>query len=274
MQRALSALAISAGFAITGSCISDQDATNRLTSSVFTAEVNPVASITFIGADTLSDSARIYRLEPEPDGGSVAFLFADPGKGITQGLGIVQASGGQRAQVGWPDSVLSVWWSNSHQLSFTAGTGQGVRLVVDVHAAELKAAEVPGAGIAPQGAGRTGSAQLNANALSRAQAFIDSVRVQPAGMPQRSALRYEADSTLVGPGDTLAAVHVSAGGREGSKVNPAWYLVHLPSGQVQLVDSLTGRSPGLPASAGQWAANGLFYYAKDHSIWRAEPKVQ
>jgi hypothetical protein len=274
MQRALSALAISTGFLIAGSCTSDQAATNRPTSSVFTVEVSPIARITFIGADTLSDSARIHQLEPEPDGGSVAFLFADPAKGITQGLAIVQASGDQRAQVGWPDSVLSVWWSNPHQLSFTAGTGQGVRLVIDVHAAELKAAEVPGAHITPRAGNRTRNAQLNANALSRAQVFIDSVRVQPAGTPQRSVLHYEADSALVGPGDTLAAVHVSAGDREGSKVNPTWYLIHLPSGHVQPVDSLTGRSPGLPASAGQWAANGWFYYAKERSIWRVEPRTQ
>lgn len=275
MQKALSARGICAGLLITGSCIGDQDARNPRASSVFTVEVNPVAtSITFIGADTLSDSARIYQVQPEPDGGSVAFLFADPAKGITQGLGIVQASGDQRAKVGWPDSVLSVWWSNPHQLSFTAGTGRGVRLVVDAHAAVLEAAEVPSADITSRGGGRTGNAQLNVDALSQAQAFIDSVRVQPAGTPQRSVLRYEADSALVGPGDTLAAVHVSAGDQEGTKVNPAWYLVHLPSGQVQRVDSLTGRSPGLPASAGQWAANGSFYYAKERSIWRVEPRAQ
>jgi hypothetical protein len=274
MRKASSSLAVAALCVVSATCIDTRDDAKAPTSSVFTVTDAPVATIAFIGADTLSDSARIYQLQPEPDGGSIAFLFADPAKGITRGLGIVQASGSQAAQLGWPDSVVSVWWSNPHQLSFTAGTGRGVRLVVDAHAAQLQAVEVTG----PQGANTARSSSVDspssAKALSRARSFIDSIRVQPAGTPQHSALQYRADSVLVAQGDSLAAVHVSAADAHGTKVNPSWYLVHLPSGHVHAVDSLTGQSPGLAASAGQWGANGLFYYAKERSIWRAQPVAQ
>jgi hypothetical protein len=269
MQRTLSLLAISA---ITAGCVGTQDDAERPVPSAFTAAADPIATVTIVGADTLGDSARIHHLAPEPDGRSIAFLFADPAKGITRGLGIVQVSGGQPPQLGWPDSVTSVWWSGPHQLSFTAGTGQGVRLVVDAHAAQLEAMEVTSAPNPPRLG--TSATNPNTNALSRAQAFIDSVRVQPEGTPRISTLRYRADSIIVAPSDTLAAVHVSASDTQGTKVNPAWYLVHLPSRHVQAIDSLIGRSSGLSASAGQWGADGAFYYAKERSLWRARPSVQ
>ena len=269
MLRMLSLLAISA---ISTGCINTRDDAKRPAPSAFTAAADPIATVTVIGADTLGDSARIHHLIPEPDGRSIAFLFADPAKGVTRGLGIVQASGGQPPQLGWPDSVTSVWWSGPHQLSFTAGTGRGVRLVVDAHAAQLEAMAVTGTSD-PPGLG-TSVTKPNANALSRAQAFIDSVRVQPEGTPQGSTLRYRADSIIVAPGDTLAAIHVSASDLQGTRVNPAWYLVHLPSGHVRPIDSLTGRSSGLSASAGQWGADGAFYYAKERSLWRVRPSIQ
>jgi hypothetical protein len=269
MPRMLSLLTISA---IAAGCISTRDDAKRPVPSAFTTAAEPITTVTVIGADTLSDSARIHHLAPEPDGRSIAFLFADPAKGVTRGLGIVQTSGGQPPQLGWPDSVTSVWWSGPHQLSFTAGTGRGVRLLVDAHAAQLEAMDVIGASNPPQPG--TSVTKPNTSALSRAQAFIDSVRVQPEGMPQGSTLRYRADSIIVAPSDTLAAAHVLASDIQGSKVNPAWYLVHLPSGHVRAIDSLIGRSSGLSASAGQWGADGAFYYAKERSLWRVRPTVQ
>jgi hypothetical protein len=274
MRKASSLLALSALYVVSATCIDNRGDAKAPTSPAFIVTVAPIATITFIGADTLSDSARIYQLEPEPDGGSIAFLFADPAKGITRGLGIVQASGSQLAQLGWPDSVVAVWWSNPHQLSFTAGTGRGVHLVVDAHAAELQAVKVTGVqgtNVAPSDTAKSPS---SAKALSRARTFIDSIRVQPTGTPQHSALQYRADSVLVARGDTLAAVHVSAADVHGTKVNPSWYLVHLPSGHMQAVDSLTGQSLGLAPSAGQWGPNSSFYYAKERSIWRAQPVAQ
>jgi hypothetical protein len=269
MPRILSLLAI---LAISAGCVGTHDDAEQPAPSAFTVAANPIATVTVVGADTLGDSARIHHLAPEPDGRSIAFLFADPAKGITQGLGIIQVSGGQPPQLGWPDSVTSVWWSGPHQLTFTAGTGQGVRLVVDAHAAQLEAMEVTGVPNPPRLG--TSATKPSTNALSRAQAFIDSVRVQPEGTPQISTLRYRADSIIVAPSDTLAAVHVSASDTQGTNVNPAWYLLHLPSGHVQAIDSLIGRSSGLSASAGQWGADGAFYYAKERSLWRVHPSVQ
>lgn len=269
MQRPsflLTTLALIAG------CVSGQDDVESRVASGLSVTTSPLASVSVVGLDTLSDSAWIHQLRPEPDGGSIAFLFADPTKGITQGLGIIEASGGEKAQLAWPDSVTSFWWSGPHQLSFTAGTGRGVRVVVDAHAAQLEALEVTGAQASRSQT--QGVSTSSSPALSRAQAFIDSVRVQPEGTPQGSALRYEADSIVIAPSDTFAAVHVLAHDVQGTKVNPAWYLAHLPSGHMQPVDSLTGRSTGLLSSAGQWGVNGLFYYAKERSIWRVQPIAQ
>lgn len=259
--------------AILLACVGDQESARSSRPVRLEATTSSLAVISIVGMDTLSDSASIHRLRPEPDGGSIAFVFADPAKGITQGLGLVEASGTATAQLAWPDSVSSFWWSGAHQLSFAAGTGQGVRVVVDAHAAQLEAL------VAADSQSRTASTappigRPNAAALSRAQSFIDSVRVQPEGTPQRSTLRYRADSIIIAPGDTFAAVHVSARNRGGAAANPAWYLTHLPSGHMQPIDSLTGTSSGLPATAGEWGADGMFYYAKERSIWRAQPKVQ
>lgn len=268
MQRELYRAAM---IALLTACVSQRDDAKSSTATGLVATTSSLAAVRIVGMDTLSDSATIHRIEPEPDGGSVAFLFADPAKGITRGLGLIQVSGTPTVQLAWPDSVDSFWWSGSHQLSFTAGTGAGVRVVVDAHAAQLEAlqatdrqAHIPAR--TPQ--------KPDAAALSRAQAFIDSVRVQPEGTPQQSSLRYRADTVIVAPGDTLAAVHVSASNGRGGVANPAWYLTHLPSGHMQPIDSLTGTSNGLPAAAGQWGPDGVFYYAKERSIWRAQPKVR
>ena len=246
-------------------CLGSPDDEPSPVASSFTSAASPLATIRAIGPDTLSDSASVQHLQVEPDGGSIAFLFADPAKGVTQGLGLVGTSGAQSAQLVWPDSVASFWWSGPHQLSFTAGTGQGVRLIVDVHAAQLEALDAPASA---QPSTRSQAGTSSAAALRRAQAFVDSIRIQPQGTPQGSALRYQADSIILAPGDTFAAVHVIASDAEGTKVNPAWYLAHLPSGQVQPVDSLTGRSSGLLSRAGVWAPNGVFFYAKERSIWQ------
>jgi hypothetical protein len=267
MRRAFLSLNV---FLLLSGCANNQEDAKSPVASSFSALTSPISTISIVGMDTLSDSASIHRVLPEPDGSSVAFLFADATKGITRGLGLVQASGSSGAQLAWPDSVISFWWSGPHQLSFTAGTGQGVHVVVDAHASQLQALEVTGAPTnrSPPTVKMDSSTSA---VLSRAQAFIDSIRVQPDGTPQRSTLRYEVDTISLAPSDTFAAVHVLARGIQGTKVNPAWYLVHLPSSHVQAIDSLTGQSPGLPSTAGEWGADGRFYYAKERSIWRAQP---
>ena len=265
-----SALSIISVVTVLAACTNAGDDTRSVTAAGLTVMTNSLAVISTVGMDTVSDSASIHRLQPEPDGGSVAFTFADPTKGITSGLGLVNLSGTAAAQLVWPDSVTSFWWSGPHQLSFTAGTGQGVRVIVDAHAAQLEALEATST--RPRSSEINVTNDRNTAALSRAQAFIDSVRVQPGGTPQESALRYRADSIVIAPGDTFAAVHVSAG-NTGITANPAWYVTHLPSGHMQAVDSLTGTSSGLPASAAAWGADGAFYYAKEQSIWRAQPRT-
>ena len=269
MRKELRFLCVSA--VLTG-CMSSGDDIDSARASGLVATTSPLATVSVVGIDTLSDSASIQRLQPEPDGGSVAFLFADPGKGVSRGLGLVETSGTSGPQLVWPDSVNSFWWSGTHQLSFTSGTGEGVRVVVDAHAAQLQALELSGTSAQPaRDTGRTASSKA---ALSRAQAFIDSIRVQPEGTPQGSTLRYRADTIVLAPGDTFAAVHVLANDGRGTTVNPTWYLAHLPSGHMRAIVSLIGRSTGLLSSAGQWGADGAFYYAKERSIWRAQPTTR
>ena len=248
-------------------CDTTRQQTSEKSISTFNAVAEPLVTVGAIGVDTVSDSASISHIKPEPDGESVAFIFADPAKGATRALGIVQASGPKTSHLVWPDSVMSVWWSGPHELRFTAGTGQGVYAVVDAHAATLEALAITDSTSTTRGPAAPAS-QARAQALARLQSFIDSVRVQPEGTPQRSTLRYRADTVIIAAGDTLAAAHVSADAN-GSSVNPAWYLVHIQSGSVQPVDSLVGRSIGLPRSGGGWDNNGRFYYAKERSIWRA-----
>lgn len=252
---------------IIASCTADREETSERSISTFSSVAGPLVTVSAIGADTLSDSAWISHIKPEPDGGSIAFIFADPVKGITRALGIVQLSGTQTSQLVWPDSVVSVWWSGPHKLRFTAGTGQGVYAVVDAHAAALEALAMTDSAHPPPGPASSRGLARTA-AMGRVQSFIDSVRVQPEGTPQRSTLQYRVDTVIVSAGDTLAAGHVSAAA-EGGSVNPAWYIVHIRSGSVQSVDSLVGRSVGLPLSAGGWDNHGTFYYAKERSIWRA-----
>jgi hypothetical protein len=259
--------------AITVGCMRTEEETRPSRASAFTVSIEPFATVSVVGTDTLSDSARILELYPEPDGGSVTFRFGDPAKHITSGLGIVQGSGPRQAQSVWPDSVVSVWWGSPHELGFSAGTGAGVRIIVDVHAAELEAIEATRRG-RPGATDQASGVRSAALAVARTQAFVDSVRVQPEGTPQHSALRYQADTAVVAPDTIVAAVHVTAHDQSGKKSNPSWYLVHIPSGHVHPVDSLTGSSPGLPATGGQWTAEGAFYYAKEKSIWQARPRVQ
>jgi hypothetical protein len=264
MQRVFWLLTL--GLMSSGCSPREEEATEATISS-FAAVAEPLVTVTTIGLDTLSDSAGIFHIRPEPDGQSVAFIFADPVKGATRALGIVQTSGTQTSHLVWPDSVASVWWSGPHELRFTAGTGQGVYAVVDAHAASLQALAITDSLRTPASAQSSGT-QAHTDALTRVRSFIDSVRVQPEGTPQGSTLRYRADTVIVAAGDTLAAAHVSAES-SGSSVNPAWYLVHIRSGSIQPIDSLVGRASGLPRAAGGWDNGGTFYYAKERSIWRA-----
>jgi len=233
-----------------------------------------------VARDTLSDSARIVRVVPEPDGDAVAVVFADPERRIRAGLGLVQRDGGAPAQLLWPDSVSTVRWTAPHAISFSTETGRGAYVVVDVHAQDAK--------VTPHDSARAGSAATgdpaNADtvpavaaardaARRRAIAFLDSVHVQPTGRPQGSAaLRYEVRSLLMSPGGRLAAFYASATDSAGRQVNPAWYIVDPRGGAVAVVDEVVGPASELPEGAGGWTET-TFVFAKRLGLYEAAVRL-
>lgn len=222
------------------------------------------ADLRVVGADTLSDTARVRSIAVEPDGEAVAFVFADAGRGIGAGLGLSRA-GEDAAQLVWPDSVSAAWWPRPHTLAFV--TTRGTRIVVDVHAERLQviedsAASGPGGPPAPPAAPE--------RARARAVTYVDSVRVQPAGQPQGTALRYEVASVIPAPSQPLAAFHVLATDGAGGRSNPAWFAVDTASGAVARIDEVVGPPDELPLEAGGWTSDGRFVYAKGFTLWSAE----
>ena len=237
------------------------------TSSPTVLEVHATqrASFEIVGADTLSDSARIIRIVPEQDGDGVITLFADPARRVSSGLAIVDRRMAH-PQLVWPDSVTSVWWTGPHTLAFTTTTGQGIRLVVDVHAATLKIADTTGRGLqSPPTA-----AVADSSVIGRSRAFIDSIHVQPAGTPQGSALTYSVTRVVPSPDGSLAAFHAAARGPAETMTNPGWFILDRSSGVVAPVEQVTGPLSELPSEAGEWGGNGSFLYAKGRAVWNAE----
>ncbi|HEU4564164.1 MAG TPA: hypothetical protein VFS05_05935 [Gemmatimonadaceae bacterium] len=242
------------------------------TAGAITVTTSELGAVHRVGADTLGDSARITRLVPEPDGDAVVFTVADPARGITAALAILAREGNGAAQLVWPDSVTRFWWSGPHRLAFEAASGQGVHVVVNVHAASL--APVASARDSVPPAPRVDE-WLGAANRARATAYIDSVRVQPEGEPQESALRYTVTSAVPAPADSLVAFHVIArgsesanGGADGGRMNPAWYILDARTRAVTPVDSITGRAEAMPEGAAGWA-EGRFFYVKGEGVWEA-----
>ncbi len=218
-----------------------------------------------VGADTLSDSARISRIIPEQDGDGVIVMFADPARRISSGLGIVDRRMAN-PQLLWPDSVTGAWWTGPHMLAFTTTTGRGVRLVVDVHAATLKIADTTNAGFGTPAS----STAVDSSLVRRARAYVDSIHVQPAGAAQGSALVYSVTRVVPSPDGTLAAFHSAARDAAGKLTNPAWFILDRSSGAVRSMDQITGPVGELASEPGAWGANTSFFYAKGRAIWEAE----
>jgi hypothetical protein len=222
------------------------------------------ADIRLVGQDTLSDSAHIVRLIPEPDGDAVAILFADPLRQVSAGLALIDRAH-LASQLLWPDSVTTAWWSAPHSIAFSTRTGKGVRAVVDVHKASLevieRAVETPPSPASPA---------QHPDALSRATAYIDSLHVQPAGQPQGSTLKYTVDRIMPSPGGRFAALYVIARDSAGRPMNPAWYAMDLPSGRIEQIEQITGSTLELPAEAAGWGSEGHFFFAKGRSVWEAD----
>jgi hypothetical protein len=214
------------------------------------------------GSDTLSDSARVLGTAVESDGGTVAFVFADPARGITSGLGLSR-TGEESAHLVWPDSVTSVWWSRPHVLAFT--TSRGARVVVDVHAEKLETMADSSPAAAPGVATRPSD-----RSIARAVNYVDSLHFQPAGKPQRSALRYQVESTVPASTQPLLAFYVLASDSSGRKMNPAWFAMDTTSGAVMRIDEVVGAPTELPLNTSGWTDDGHFNYTKGFTLWSAE----
>src|SRR5687768_9411284 len=142
--------------------------------TALTAHTTQRATIQVVGSDTLSDSARITKVLPEPDGDGVVAQFADPARRVTAGLAIVDRRMAN-PQLLWPDSVTGVWWTGSHMLAFTTTTGHGIRLVVDVHAATLEIADTADTRLSTPPRSPT----VDSSVAQRARAYVDSIHLQP-----------------------------------------------------------------------------------------------
>ena len=218
-----------------------------------------------VGSDTLSDSARVLEIHPEQDGDALVAIFTDPGRSVSSGLAIVDRRMAT-PQLLWPDSVTAVWWTGPHTLAFTTTTGTGVRLVVDVHAPELRVADTTLANLTrPAGEIAPDSAMMQ-----RAQTYTDSVRGQVGGVPQASALTYTVTRLVQSRDGRLSAFHTAGRDAEGRLTNPAWHVLDRESGTIAPIDQVTGPVTELPASAGQWSESGSFFYAKGRAVWEAE----
>ena len=218
-----------------------------------------------VGADTLSDSARVLEIHPEQDGDGLVAVFTDPGRRVSAGLAIIDRRMAA-PQLLWPDSVTAVWWTGPHTLAFTTTTGTGIRLVVDVHAPELRIADTSATSLTrPPTEAVTDSAMMQ-----RARIYTDSVRGQVDGAPQASALTYAVTRLVQSRDGRLGAFHTAARGTGGALTNPAWYAIDRETGTVRAIDQVTGPITELPSSAGQWNEAGSFFYAKGHTVWEAE----
>src|SRR5688500_19873301 len=72
--------------------------------TVLTSHATQRTPFQIVGADTLSDSARVVRVIPEPDGDGVIVMFTDPARRISSGLAIVDRRMAN-PQLLWPDSA-------------------------------------------------------------------------------------------------------------------------------------------------------------------------
>ena len=241
------------------------DATPDVPATALTAHATQRAAFEIVGADTLSDSARIIRVLPESDGDGIIATFADPARRVSAGLAIVDRRM-EHPQLLWPDSVTSAWWTGPHTVAFTTTTGDGIRLVVDIHAATLKIADTTATGVQ----GRPVEITADASLTQRARAYIDSVHLQPAGTSPTSMLTFAVTRVIPSPDGSLAAFHATARDPSGSLTNPAWYVIDRSSGAVTPLDRITGAAGELPQDSGAWSSNSSFFYAKGRSIWEAE----
>ena len=265
MRRALGVLTVTL-LALAGACEQAPEKVQlESNAESFFVEQDSLASVRRVGRDSLSDSAYVVRLIPEPDGQTVAIVFADPARGISAGLALLDP-GSQRVELVWPDSVGEVWWAAEHRLAFQSSGATGVHAIVDVHADSLDHLESAHDTVPPA---PSEDPQWENDARARATAYIDSIRGQPEGVPQQGQLRYTVTSFAPAPSDSLVAFYVTARSTSGDRLNPSWYLLHLRSGTIAPVDSLTGRADALLPGAAAWSEDGQFIYARGPVLYTA-----
>jgi hypothetical protein len=252
-----------------GACTAEDSADDRpdAGAGTFSLATERRAELGAIGGDTLSEAARFLSLLPEADGDAIVFTFGDSARGVTSGLGIIDRRLSS-AQLLWPDSVTRAWWIGPHSLAFATQTGTGVRVVVDVHAAELEVVTRGADSGTTAPAGRIAGDTIEARA--RATRFLDSLRVQPGGQSDRSQLRYQVIALHTAPGGAMGAFYAAASDSTGARTNPAWYFIEYSTGQVLPIDEVTGPISELPESAGAWSENGRFIYVKGRQIHEAQ----
>lgn len=215
-----------------------------------------------IGEATLSDSARIEQIFPEPDGDAVAFLIADPGQRVQAGLAIHDGRM-ESAQLLWPNGVTDAWWTGDHTLAFTTSTGRGAFIVVNVHAAALEAIESPDIR-AERPQPTTGDRQEDLRGL--AQRRIDSLHIQRGEIPGEGPT-HTVVQLIESPTDPVSAFYVISRDAGGSGFNPAWWVLDNETGAIGEVDSVTGPEEELPRRAAAWTREGRFVYAKGLGIY-------
>ena len=254
---------------VLGGCRSDQAQPETPGQAAAALRVHTTQRSAFqvVGADTLSDSARVLEIHPEQDGDALVTIFSDPLRRVSAGLAIVDRKM-VAPQLIWPDSVSSVWWTGPHTLAFTTATGAGIRLIVDVHAPELRVADTSAAVVS-----RPATADLAAEdstMLHRARTYTDSVRGQVGGTSQVSALTYTVTRLVRSRDGRFAAFHTAARSGGNTLTNPAWYVLDRETGAVSPIDQVIGPASELAPSAGQWSDTGSFFYAKGRAVWEAE----
>lgn len=235
-------------------------------SEVLTARVIGRTSLRTIALDRLSDSARVIRLLAAPTGNTLAFTFADPTRDIAYGLGIIQPGRDSSARLAWPDSVRTVQWQSSTELVFSAGTGGGVYIILDVHSDSLVAVRDTGTRQLPDSLIADRPRQVDSGLRARITRFVDSLHTQPTGVPQEGQLRYGTTRIIPAPRDSTAAFYVTARDSQMNETNPAWYIVDLRTGGIAPVDSLIGNAAPLPAEAATWLNDSTFYFTKDFTL--------
>jgi hypothetical protein len=218
-----------------------------------------------IGLDTLSDSATVRRLTPEPDGEAIVALISDPHRGVSSAL-VIADRRRSRPELLWPDSVTAVSWIGVHRLAFSTRSGVGIRVVIDVHAESLIVVDSTTGAVPPSD---TVDRAVDAEVRRRAVEYVDSVHVQPAGALPESSIEYNVTRFVPALGDSLVAFYVVAHGG-GTQSHPSWYVMHRGSGAVARVDQITGLASELPVQTGAWSGSRSFFYVKGQTLWEAE----